>query len=178
MKVDERWRQLGWRHPLWDYVRFHAGLNKGHNYHKEWIAKLKEGIFEVDPGIGHESMPGGPRRKPKPALESRIPTTLPIAPEHLPLFVKYVGERDAGYEEAALKLRTKEQALSYCEGLKLVVAMTKTKLEGWQDSPKAMVAAVTNVANIVCEQKSVGLVASPQKRGVWLTGNDLGGSSE
>jgi hypothetical protein len=177
MKVDDRWRKLTWRHPLWDYVRFYAGLNKGHNYHKEWVAKLKEGVFEVDPGIGQEPASGGPKRKPKPITtpipEARKPTILTVPPEHLPLFLKYVEERDAGYEEAALKLRTKEQALDYCEGLKLVVAMTKTKLVGWQDSPKAMVAAVTNVANIVCEEKSVGLVASPQKRGVWLIDNDL-----
>jgi hypothetical protein len=102
-----------------------------------------------------------------------MPTILTVPQEYLPLFVKYIDEREAGYLAAAQRLRTKEQALAYCERLKLKVAINKTKLEGWQDSPKAMVAAVTNVANLVCSKKSVNLVANPQKRGVWLLDNHL-----
>jgi len=75
--------------------------------------------------------------------------------------------------EAASRLRTKEEALAYCEQLKVEVSMTRTRLVDWQDSPKAMVAAVTNIAKLVCHQKSVGFVLTPQRRGVWLVENEL-----
>jgi hypothetical protein len=57
------------------------------------------------------------------------------------LFLAYLSGRDADYEDAASRLRTKDEALAYCEALKVMVTMTRTKLVDWQDSPKAMVAA-------------------------------------
>jgi hypothetical protein len=150
MRVNKGWRDLGWRHPLWDYVRFYTSLRKNEKYHSVWLAKLKEGIFEVQPGV-----------------------TLAVPPDDMRLFLKYLDEREASYGDAASKLRTKEEALAYCEELKADVTMTRTKLRDWQDSPKAMVAAVTNIAKLVCQERSVGFVPTPQRRGVWLVENDL-----
>jgi hypothetical protein len=52
----QRWRKLGWRHPLWDYVRFYTSLRRNEIYHKEWLAKLEKGVFEVRPSS--DAQPG------------------------------------------------------------------------------------------------------------------------
>jgi hypothetical protein len=89
------------------------------------------------------------------------------------LFLQYLDEREENYQQAFATLRSKDEALAYCEGLKLQVKMTTTKLEGWTDSPKAMIAAVTNIAKLACEKKGVSLVENPQRRCVWLQDNNL-----
>jgi len=150
MIVNEQWRQLGWRHPLWDYVRFYTSFRKRTKQQKEWLAKLRNSVFEVEAG-----------------------TNMTIPPVDIRLFVQYLDEREANFEEAFAKLRTKEEALAYCENLKLEVAMTSTKLEGWTDSPKAMVAAVTNIARLVCQERSISFVPNPQRRCVWFNENDM-----
>lgn len=150
MKIDRRWRKLGWRHPLWDDVRFYTSLRKRTKQHDEWLVRLKDGGFQVQPGVD-----------------------LVVPPAEMKLFLLYLGEREAGFDEVSSCLRTKEEALAYCEKLKWEVATTRTKLADWQDSPKAMVAAVTNVAKLVCEEKSIGFVPAPQRRGVWLMENNL-----
>ncbi len=150
MKVDERWRKIGWRHPHWDYVRFYTSFRKGTKQRDQWLAKLKESVFEVEPG-----------------------TNLIVPPEDMRLFLQYLEVREAKFEEAFARLRSKDEALAYCDGLKMEVRMTRTKLEGWTDSPKAMIAAVTNIAKLVCEKKGISLVHDPQRRCVWLRDNNL-----
>ncbi|MEO6809611.1 MAG: hypothetical protein ABI353_10920, partial [Isosphaeraceae bacterium] len=172
MKVDDRWRKLGWRHPLWDYVRFFAGLKKNEKYHREWLGKLKEGIFEVR-SADSPLKTKGRTTKPQPSPEPRQSTNLTVLPEDMQLFLQYIEERQTYYEAAASMLRTKDEALDYCEKLKLVVTMTTTKIEQWQNSPNAMVAAVTNIAQLVCQAKSIDFVPKPHRRGVWLSENDL-----
>ncbi len=150
MQVDERWRKLGWRHPLWDYVRFYTSLRKKTKQHDQWLAKLRDGVFEIQPD-----------------------TNLLVPPGDMAIFLQYLADRETNFEKAASKLRTKDEALAYCEELKILVTMTRTKLVDWQDTPKAMVAAVTNIAMLACQERSIGFVASPQRRGVWLLDNAL-----
>jgi hypothetical protein len=150
MKVDARWRKLGWRHPLWDYVRFYTSFRKGTKQRDQWLDKLSNSVFEV---------------------ESEADLIVP--PADMRSFLKYIEEREVNYENAFAKLREKDGALAYCEGLKLKVSMTSTKLEGWTDSPRALVAAVTNIAKLVCDEKHVLLVPNPQRRCVWLHDNSL-----
>ena len=107
--------------------------------------KLRQSIFEVDEGI-----------------------VLDVPAEDMRLFIQYIDEREENYRRAATTLRDKDEALAYCERLKLSVKMTSTKLEGWTDSPKALIAAVTNIAKLTCEAKGVSLVEHPHKRCVWL----------
>ena len=135
---------------MWDFVRFYTSLRKGTRQRDEWLAKLREAVFEVEPG-----------------------KNLSIDPADMRLFLRYLDERESGYTEASAELRNKEEAMAYCEKLKVEVAMTKTKLAGWTDSPKALVAAVTNVATLVCGEKHVSLNPNPQRRCLWLKDNHL-----
>ena len=150
MRIDEGWRRLGWRHPLWDYVRYYTSFRKGEKKRDIWLTKLRDGVFEVQPGVN-----------------------LAIPEADMRLFVRYLDERETSYDAAVAQLRTKAEALAYCETLKWEVAMTRTKLEGWTDTPGAMVAAVTNIARLVCQERAVNLIAKPQRRGVWLEGDAL-----
>jgi hypothetical protein len=150
MKAEQKWRRLGWRSPHWDYVRFFTSFRKRTKKREEWIAKLRTSVFEVEPG-----------------------KELVVPPADIRLFLEYIDGREDYYKSAADKLRTKDQALAYCEELKAKVSMTSTKLEGWTDSPKATVAAVTNIANLVCKKKGVSIDSNPQRRCVWLQENDL-----
>lgn len=150
MKVDNKWRKLGWRHPHWDFVRFYTSSRKGTKKRDEWIAKLRQSVFEVEPG-----------------------RELVVAPEDIKLFLKYLDSREDYYEEAASKLRTKEEALAFCDQLRVEVLMTSTKLEGWTNSPKVMVAAVSNMARLVCEERGATIEPDPQRRCLWLNENDL-----
>ncbi len=137
MRVDDHWRNIGLRHPLWDYVRFYAGLRQNENYHKEWLAKLKEGVFEVRPAppVKGKKTAKGKKPKPLPTPETQQAINLGADPEVMRFFLRYIEEREANYEAAASMLRSKDEAQAYCDKLKLVVTMTTTKLEGWQNSP-------------------------------------------
>lgn len=150
MKVDEGWRQLGWKHPLWDYVRFFCSIRSRTRQSKDWVAKLRDSVFEIEPG-----------------------TELTVREADLELLLRYLDERESFHGAAYSSLRTKDQAISYCERLKFKVGITSTKLEGWTNSPKAMVAAVTNIARATCAKTSLDLVESPQKRCVWVQNNAL-----
>src|SRR4051794_31982850 len=108
MRVERKWRRLGWRHPHWDFVRVYTSFRKGTKKRDAWIARLRESVFEVEPG-----------------------RELAVAPEDIRLFLEYIDGRDACYERASAELRTKEEALDFCEQLKVQVAMTSTRLEGW-----------------------------------------------
>jgi len=125
-------------------------LRKGTKQQDQWLAKLRDQVFEVQPG-----------------------TNLTVPPDVMRLFLQYLDEREDKFQEAFSKLRTKDEALAYCEDLKLQVTMTTTKLENWTNTPKAMVAAVTNIAKLVCQEKSIDLVPNPQRRCVWLLENHL-----
>jgi hypothetical protein len=96
--VDKRWRKLGWRHPLWDYVRFFTSLRKGTRQREEWLAKLRDSVFEVEPG-----------------------TALTIPPETMRLYLEYLDEREEKFATAFEQLRTKDEALAYCNDLKCVL---------------------------------------------------------
>lgn len=88
-------------------------------------------------------------------------------------FLDYLDNREADLEVANAMLRTKEDALAFCETLKFKVGMTATKLEGWTDTPQAMVAAVTGIAAMVCADKTMSLNSKPDRRCLWLAENHL-----
>jgi len=48
MKIEPRWRALGWKPPLWDHVRFYS-VFRGKK-RDEWLAKLRGGRLEVEAG--------------------------------------------------------------------------------------------------------------------------------
>ncbi|ODU01216.1 MAG: hypothetical protein ABS79_02050 [Planctomycetes bacterium SCN 63-9] len=151
MIVDPRWRNLGWRHPLWDFVRFYNVVSRQkRNFRDDWIAKFKESKFEVESG-----------------------EFFPVPNEIVQLFFDYLEAREKYLVRAFELLRTEEEALAFCTTKKMTVGKTVTQLEGWYQSSKALVSSVGAVAKLVCDQKNLEFDSNPQRRCVWLVNQQL-----
>lgn len=151
MNVDTKWRALGWRHPLWDYVRFYSVVQRQKMELREaWEKKLKGGIMEIDES--HDlSVPAG----------------------HAELFFDYLRHRERDFEKATDLLRTEQEALAYCEKIGAEVRKVRTRNQDHHQSSAAMVAAVSYVAGEHCLARGVGFVKAPIRRCVWLAGDQL-----
>lgn len=151
MKIEQRWRRLGWRHPLWDYVRFYAVVRGQKKELKDqWIANFKDAKLEIVPG-----------------------QYIPIDPEDSRLFFKYLEERDRDFAVATAALRTEEEALAFCKRMEVEASTNVTQLAGYYQSSKSLIAGVAAVAQLVCDEKGTQFVASPQRRCAWLVDNNL-----
>lgn len=151
MRGNERWLALGWRHPLWDLHRFYLSLARQKTFQQQWLAELQtKRLIELPDG-----------------------SELPIAAEVVELFLDYQVERDSQALIAEANLRTEEEALAFCNRLEQVVGHTATQNADHHQSSKAMIAAVSAVAEQICNQKGITIESNPQKRCVWCSDNEL-----
>lgn len=151
MNINEKWRSLGWRHPLWDYVRFYSVVQRQKKELREaWKAKLRRFTMEVD--AEHE---------------------LAIPEEHAQLFFDYLSERERDFESATNLLRTEEEAKHFSETLEAEILETNTKNKSHHQSSKAIVAAVSSIAEDHCSEQGMNVVVTPSRRCVWLSENCL-----
>ncbi len=151
MNIEEKWRALGWRHPLWDYVRFYSVVQTQKKKLREtWKEKLRKNVMEIDKD--HD---------------------LPVEPKDAELFFEYLDEREADLRKATDLLRTEEEALAYCERLGVEVTNTSTRSQDHHQSSKTLVAAVSYVAGEHRRSRGLGVDVAPTRRCVWLEGNQL-----
>jgi hypothetical protein len=152
MKANRKWRQLGWRHPIWDFIRFYSVVQRQKKeLAARWTTKLKESrIMEVD--ATHD---------------------LPIEPAHVKLFFDYLEKRNEDFAHAAGMLRTEAEALAFCAGLGVTVSRITTKSTEHHQSSSAMVAAVSSIAGRLCLKKGLTLSVKPDRRCAWLVNNLL-----
>ena len=88
MNINQKWRSLGWKHPLWDYVRFYSVVRTQKKAIREaWEEKMRHGKMEIDEN--HE---------------------LQIPPGHSELFFDYMRAREDDFEVATSLLRTEKEA--------------------------------------------------------------------
>jgi hypothetical protein len=93
MNVNQKWRDLGWRHPLWDYVRYYSVVRaQGEKVRKRWEEKLHSNTMEID--ANHD---------------------LAIPDGHADLFFDYLRSRETDFDNVVSSLRTEEEALDYCD---------------------------------------------------------------
>jgi len=151
MKIDEKWRRLGWRHPLWDYIRFYSVVRGQQKSLKDnWLESMRSAKLEIVPG-----------------------ENIPIDPGHAQLFFEYLGARDADAARANGRLRTEEEALAFCRKMEVEAATNVTQLTGYYQSSKSLIAGVAAVVKAVCDEKNISFVPSPQRRCAWLVANQL-----
>ena len=142
MKAVARWKSLGWRHPVWDLLRFYLSL-RGVNKSNEWLTDLrKDKVLSVDDGT----------------------TSFPVDPTHIKRFVEYLDHRDKVYKGATDLLRSEEEALAYCKAKVIEVTKTTTKSLEHHQSSKAMVATVSTIGEKVCQQFGYDIEPNPQTR--------------
>jgi hypothetical protein len=144
MNADEKWRSLGWRHPLWDLVRFYLSLrHKG--LRTEWLDRLQS----------------------TKTLSVEENKSFQINPEHVRLFIEYLPQREQDFAAAFALLRTEDEALSFCSRKSIPVMKTTTQNQDHHQSSKALVATVSAIAKRICGPIGEAINANPQRRCIW-----------
>lgn len=152
MKVNAGWRRLGWRHPLWDMVRFYSVVRvQGKKIATDWRQKLeKSSVLEVDEG-----------------------NSFPVDRAHVKLFCRYLDEQQADLQAASAVLRDEAAAIRFANGVKAKIRVIATQSMDHHQSSAATVAAVSFIAEKVCKAKGLDCDTAPQRRCVWLVKNQL-----
>jgi hypothetical protein len=145
MTPEVKWRELGWRHPVWDLVRYSLSLRG--NKLAAWLEDLKNTNQMT---IGSSSV-------------------LPIHPEHVKLFFEYLQQREKDFSQTYAALRKEEDAVRYCRERSVAVEYVTTRSKDHHQSPKAVVSLVNSIAERVCKAKGVTFDPNPQSRCVWCT---------
>lgn len=151
MTPKDKWKALGWRHTLWDLVRFYLSLARRKKDQAAWVEELqKANKMKVGDSV-----------------------ELPIDPAHVSLFVEYLKERESNEAEVYKMLRNEEQAVKACTDRNLTVKYTQTKNKDHHKSPYAVVALVNGIVKKVCDEKGLEYDPNPQSRCVWCNDNRL-----
>ncbi len=151
MNTSGKWRSLGWKHPLWDYIRFYSVVQRQNKTLRDaWIEKLRNQVMEID---------------------SEHSFSVPA--EHAQLFFEYLEEREENFQYATEALRTEEEARSFAERLGAEVASVRTRSADHHQSSASMVAAVSHIASEHCSERGMELSVKPTRRCVWLVENAL-----
>lgn len=151
MNISEKWRGLGWRHPLWDYIRFYSVVQRQRKAIREtWEEKLRSHVMEIDPG-----------------------RDLAIPKEHAELFFAYLEGREDDFGAANSLLRTEEEAKDFCGRIGAEVSSVRTRSLDHHQSSAAMVAAVSHIAVGHCEERGLDFSIAPTRRCVWLADEKL-----
>ena len=152
MKINARWRGIGWRHSMWDMLRFYSVVRtQGKKIAKPWREQLElSNVLEVDGA-----------------------NTLPVSAGDVRLFCDYLDGQAADIQSANAALRSEEEAVAFAKRVKAKVKIIATQSADHHQSSAAMVAAVSFLAEKVCKAKGVGCDVAPQRRCVWLVSNRL-----
>lgn len=150
MIVDPKWRQLGWRHMVWDLVRYCVSL-RSPKARAEWRSQLE-------------------RTR---TMQINDAGRFPIEPESVQLFFDYLQARERAFQEACGLLRTEAEALAFCTAQGTAVGKTTTRSQEHHQSSKALVAAVSSIAARVCHRHGIGSDLDPSTRCVWCAQNGL-----
>ncbi len=152
MEVNAGWRNLGWRHPVWDMLRFYSVVRaQGKKIAAKWRQKFEtSAILEVDQA-----------------------NSFPVDPEHVRLFLQYLAQQATDLETANTVLRDEKSAIKFAKGVKAKIKVIATQSTDHHQSSAATVAAVSFLAEKVCKAKGLTCDIAPQRRCVWLTNNQL-----
>jgi len=149
MIIDAQWRSLGWRHAVWDLVRYYCSLRGKEQ--QAWLAELAD------------------------TKRMKVGTSehLPIDPADIQTLIAYLATRKKQLELAMAQLRTEEEAIAFCQKNKVLVGKTATQNAEHHQSSKALVDALAFVAGKVCAKKGTTVEPNPQRRCVWCVKNGL-----
>ena len=150
MYAEEPWKSLGWRHSVWDLLRYYCSI-RGKQKKQEWVNDLNSTLLlSVDDNA-----------------------KLPLNEEDVRLFVSYLEYRDKQENVATYLLRSEDEALEYCTIKGIQVSKTTTMSKDHHQSSKALIAAVSNIAERVSKAHGTTVESNPQTRCVWCTGKHL-----
>src|SRR5262245_33663031 len=142
MTSHQRWVTLGWRHPIWELVRYYCALGKRKAEQRRWLDELQKTNMMT---VGQAA-------------------NLVIDPAIVKLFCEYLKDRELDYANVFAKLRTEDSAVKACKDRGEAVAYTTTKNQEHHQSPKAVVTLVNHIARKVCGAKGVTFEPNPNSR--------------
>jgi len=149
----EAFSELGWKHPLWELLRFYRSMGRGEAKKQEWLCLLKTQDLCAFPGYAASAIP----------IEKGISQLLD----------SYIKESAAQFEDTSGHLRTEKEAVSHCDRLGVSITKTTTRSADHYQSPKALVGAVTFIATEFCKQKGIQVDPNPQNRCVWISNDSM-----
>jgi len=149
MQANGKWASLGWRHQVWELVRFFCSL-RGIKQRDEWIQELNS---------GH-------------TLKVSESEHLRVGANVVQLLIEYLKERETALDRFFELLRTEKKALTYCRNSKVKAGTTKTKSKDHHQSSKALIASVNAIVTKTCSKFGLSVDTDPQTRCVWC--NDRG----
>ena len=147
MTPSDKWKNLGWKHPVWKLVRYFCSLARRKKEQAAWLTGLE---LTNQMKVGSSAI-------------------LPIDPEHVKLFFAYLKDREVNEAGVYSMLRTEDQAVKACTDRQFKVEFTKTKNKDHHQSPKAVVSLVNGIVEQVCRSRGVTYDSNPQSRCVWCT---------
>jgi len=150
MKATKKWADLGWRHPMWDLLRYYSSI-KGPKQQPAWLNNL----ITTNSLLVNGSTP------------------FAVNKEHVLLLIQYLNERKGLVDNAFKLLRTEKQSLAFCKKCKVTVGKTSTKSVDHYQSSKSLVAGVTSVAKKVVISRNLTIDPNPQRRCVWCSENGI-----
>lgn len=141
-----KWQAIGWKHNLWELVRFFHSLRgqKG----SKWLKEL--------------ALP-----------DSEFANLLKISKDDIGLLGEYVIERERIFNALVNRLRTEEESQAFCNKQKFIWKLTKTKSKDHHQASKTLIASVEGIAKPICESHGLSVDVSPQNRCVWKIGSKL-----
>lgn len=99
--------------------------------------------------------------------------SVPLTKETIDLFFQYLIYSEQQYQTFKASLRSEAEALSFCKTLNIKVEKTVTKSQEHHQSPKALVAAVTQLSSEIAAKFGFSIDIDPQHRCVWFNARDL-----
>jgi hypothetical protein len=152
VQVNTGWRKLGWRHPVWDILRFYSVVRaQGKNIARDWRANLEQSaVLEVDEK-----------------------NSFPVDRKHVRRFCRYLDGQEADLQAANAALRDEASAIAFAKSMEAQIRVIATQSADHHQSSAAMVAAVSYIAEKVCKAKRLGCDTDPQRRCVWLAEKQL-----
>lgn len=149
MEIANKWRSLGYQHIVWELLRYFLSL-RGADHQKRWLDRLKQSNVIATEGAQIE-----------------------IAADAVNLFFEYLEARSQAFATQYQKLRNESEALDFCLSLGLKVGKTVTKNTDHHQASKALVGAVSFIAEEGCRKIGISVNTNPQRRCIWCTTNGL-----
>lgn len=154
MKKLPRYEQLSWRHDFWSLLRYYRSLRLSRSKQESWLADL----------TASSCLPNQASR-------------FPIKPELIDCLNDYLSNSVKLLETALAALRSEKEANAFCQNRNFLVGSTFTKNQSHHQSSKALIAAVSGIAEEICRSAETTVNLDPQRRAVWLLGSALHASA-
>jgi hypothetical protein len=149
MKIKKSWRDLGYKHIVWELLRFYLSIKS----EPKQIAWLREIEKNCAVSTGKEPYP--------------------LQTSDVELLVSYLEDRETASKDAFNRLRDEQQARKFCDENRISFGTTATKSKDHHQASKALVATVSAIAREECSKRGILLNHNPQNRCVWCTANGL-----